>query len=135
MGKEYKIDDSIVFKRVDETLANIDITRLEKVREELVKNGEDTFLIDKAIKERKRRDEIIMKNKKEQEKNRRTGLGGAILFGLLEGFASGSSKSSKKSDNDLMPWEEDALKHEGYEKYNFEEEELEEDDYYYDDDK
>jgi hypothetical protein len=34
-----------------------------------------------------------------------------------------------------MSWEEDAIKNNGYESYNFEEEELEEDDYYYEDDK
>ena len=35
----------------------------------------------------------------------------------------------------MNSWEKDAIKNDGYEPHNFEEEELEEDDYYYEDDK
>ena len=131
MSANYSIDDSIIFDKVDNMLANYDLEDLMKVKSELLKEGKDTSVIDKAIKERKRRDEIIRKNeirKIIQERRMRREL----MLGLFKGVASGAKS---KSDNDLMPWEEDALKKEGYEPHNFEEEELEEDDYYFDDDK
>ena len=131
MSHTYKIDDSIVFKRVDDTLASLDINTLEKVREELIKKGEDTELIDKAIIERKRRDEIIKEKNKEHDKEMRKLSRMALLSGLFGGLISKNSNSS----SDLMSWEEDAIKNDGYKDYNFEEEELEEDDFYYEDDK
>ena len=69
--------------------------------------------------------------KKKIKKNKQFSGG---LFGLLSSLTSDSSSSNSKSDNDLMPWEEDAIKNDHYEPHNFEEEELEEDDYYYEDD-
>ncbi len=57
---------------------------------------------------------------------------GKILFWVAIGAI---GENNSPSDNTLMSWEEDAIKNDGYEPYNFEEEELEEDDFYYEDDK
>ncbi len=54
---------------------------------------------------------------------------GKILFWT----AIGAIGNNKTNNSSLMPWEEDAIKNNGYKSYNFEEEELEEDDYYSDD--
>ena len=55
MGISYKIDDSIIFENIDETLANVDIKYLMQAKLELMKEGKDTSVIDKAIKERKKK--------------------------------------------------------------------------------
>lgn len=135
MSHTYKIDDSIVFKSVDETLANVDLKYLMQAKLEMLKEGKDTSILDKAIEERKRRDEMTLKYKKQKEhqekklsKQRRR----ALLFGLISGLS--PKQNVQNLDNSLMPWEQDAIK-DGYESFNFEEEELEEDDFYYDDDK
>ncbi len=121
MSNNYKINDSVIFDKIDESLANINIEQLMKVKLEMMKNGEDTSIIDKAISERKRRDELIkIKEKERIKRNRRI-----FLSSLLNG------PSKDIIDPDLMPWENDS----NYEKYNYEEEEMEEDDYYFDDDK
>lgn len=129
MSASYKIDDSKLFDNIDELLANLDIKFLMEVKLELMKEGKDTSIIDKAINERNRRDKIITKRKKINQKRLNKLTRQALLMGLINGL-SNNNKSS-----DLMSWEEDAIKNNGYEKYNFEEEELEEDDYYFDDDK
>ena len=115
MAKEntYTIDDSVVYNTIDETLANLDITILEKARQESIKAGESTEILDKAIDERKKRDRLI---KEEKSLNK--------IIGLL-GFISGLFQKKPKSSTMIEDKE--------YEPYNFEEEELEEDDYHYDD--
>ena len=52
------------------------------------------------------------------------------IFSLLGGIFGPSPEK-----HDMNSWEKDAIKNDGYEPHNFEEEELEEDDYYYEDDK
>ena len=74
-----------------------------------------------------------MEKEKEQKKK-----SGSLFWSVLGELAFGNTKDTKskdKNDDGLMPWEKDAIKNEGYESHNFEEEELEEDDYYYEDDK
>lgn len=137
MGASYKINDLIVFDRIDETLANVDVKYLMKAKLELMKEGKDTSVIDKAIEERKRRDKILRINNERranQEGKNSKMKGRALLCGLIDGLSSGI-KSNDVIDNNLMSWEEDAIKNDGYESHNFEEEELEEDDYYFEDDK
>ena len=137
MGISYKIDDSIIFENIDETLANVDIKYLMQAKLELMKEGKDTSVIDKAIKERKRRDEAIKKNNERrvnQERRMSKMKRRALIWGLIDGLSS-SIKSNNTVENDLMSWEEDAVKNGGYKSHNFEEEELEEDDYYFEDDK
>lgn len=58
----------------------------------------------------------------------------ALVWGLIDGLSIGI-KSNNTVENDLMSWEKEAIKNDGYESHNFEEEELEEDDYYFEDDK
>lgn len=137
MSHTYKIDDSVVFKSIDETLANVDLKYLMKAKLEMMKEGQDTSIIDKAIEERKRRDQIALKNKRQkelQEKKLAKQTRSALFWGLISGFSS-KPNTQKMEDNDLMNWEKDAITNGGYESHNFEEEELEEDDYYYEDDK
>lgn len=122
----YTIDHSSLLRLADEKLANLDYNVLFKVKDELVKRGEDTSLIDKAINTKKERDKEI----KEQNK---LSLGD-VLTGVFLGLNIGNKKANKK-DNNIMPWEQDEENKENYEPHNFEEEELEEDDYYYEDDK
>ena len=72
-----------------------------------------------------------MEKEKEQKKK-----SGSLFWSVLGELAFGNIQDTKnKKEDDLMPWEKDAIKNEGYEPHNFEEEELEEDDYYYEDDK
>ena len=110
-----------------------------------VANGDDTEIMDKAIAERKRRDEVIRKEQERQQKLQeaeerkwRKRYRRAAFFGLLSGIfdgLSGSNSNTNSSDTDyLMPWEEDLVKKGEYEPYHFEEEDMEEDDYYYEDD-
>lgn len=111
--KTYTIDESVVYSTIDETLANLDITVLEKVRQESIKNGESTEILDKAIEERKKRDKLI-----KEEKSLNKGIG---LLGFISGLFQKKPKSNK------------LIEDKEYEPYNFEEEELEEDDYHNDD--
>lgn len=128
---EYNIDDSELFDFIDETLANVDVSILEKARRKGIKKGESTEILDKAIKERKRRDKLI---KKEQERKSRKLFKKAAFFGLLSGLFSGSENQSKKTDfNSLMPWEQNLVDQKEYELHHFEEENIDEDDYYSDD--
>ncbi len=110
------IDNSVLFKKINDTLANIDLKTLETVRKEMLKEGKDVHLLDKAIDERKRRDDLIVSDNK-----------GSILDLF--------NPPKEEDDDDLMPWEKEAMKDKEYEPQNFEEEDLEEDDYYFEDDK
>ena len=123
MSAEYRFDETQLFNRVDEALVNLDMKVLMMAKLEMMKKHEDTSLIDKAIAEKERREKKQTKSNKSNRKS--------LLFALIDGLT--SSDTSNKSD--LMSWEEDAIKNDGYEPFNFEEEELEEDDYYFDDDK
>lgn len=121
----YSFDDSALFKRIDETLANVDLKYLEQSRKEMLKEGKDVSILDKAIAERKRRDKLKLKNEMKEAKRVRK----AAFLGLMNGLFGPAIEK-----DDMMPWEKDAMENDDYESYNFEEEELEEDDYYFDDD-
>lgn len=54
--KTYTFDDSIIFDALNEKIAEIPLEVLKKAREESIKNGESTEIIDKAIKEKMRCD-------------------------------------------------------------------------------
>ena len=108
---EYNIDDSMVYESIDKMFDDIDLEYLIMARDELIRDGEDTEIIDKVIEKRKG-------NKERESKDIDVSKMGSIL-GLIEGL---KKKNNSDVDND-------------YEDYNFEEEELEDDDYYFEDDK
>ena len=130
---------------LDNFIAGMPLEVLEAVRKQDIENGEDTEIMDKAIAERKRRDEAIRREQERQqrlqeaeERKWRKRYRRAAFFGLLSGIFDGLSSSnsnSSSSDTDyLMPWEQDLVDKGEYEPYHFEEEEMEEDDFYYEDD-
>ena len=137
MGASFNFDESSYLNMIDDKLSNLDLDVLIKAKYELLKDNKDTSVIDKAINENRRRTIIMEKEKEREEKERSKQFRSGLFWGLISGLTSdsGSSSSNSKSDNDLMPWEEDAIKNDHYEPHNFEEEELEDDDYYFDDDK
>lgn len=104
----YEIDESELFDFIDEVLAKTDLSTLEKARQNIIKNGENTEIIDNAIATRK-----------QIEENRDARLS-SILSGLLD-----STKQYNRSDIFNLLNE--------YESYNFEEENIEDDDFYFDD--
>lgn len=71
MSKTYEIDETSLLNLIDETLINLDLSVLEKARQECLKNNESTEIIDKAIREKQSRNRIIteknteLSNKKE----------------------------------------------------------------------
>ena len=104
MSKEYEFDESPLLDRIDNMLENMDPEYLLQAREELIKEGKDTEIIDKALA------------KQQEQKQKPPGL-----LDLLFGMSTKKNKETISKEND-------------YEPYNFEEEDLEEDDYYYEDD-
>lgn len=147
----YSLDDSRIFDAVDKKLASIPSDKLEYVKEEMLKKGDDTELIDKAIKNSKAREKRIkrIENKKKIKSffNALDVISNIVLFpikiffalviGLNEGSSSSKSSSLEKEiDNyGLEEWQKDLVRKGEYDPWNFEEEDLEEDDYYYEDDK
>lgn len=128
----YTFDDSFVFDAIDEKLAQMPIEVLRKAKEENIKNGESTEIIDKAINERTKRDEKVKKEQEEIKRATRRGIMGGILSGL---FSSNKSKSKTEDIPYLMSWEQDEVNKGNYTPDQFEEEEMDEDDYYSNDDK
>lgn len=104
MSREYEFDESSLLDQVDNMLENMDPKYLLQSREELIKEGKDTEIIDKAL------------YKQQEQKQKPPGL-----LDLLFGMNTKKNKETISKEND-------------YEPYNFEEEDLEEDDYYYEDD-
>lgn len=141
---EYVIGNGLI-DYLDDFIAGMPLEVLEAVRKKDIANGDDTEIMDKAIAERKRRDEAIRKEQERQqrlqeaeERKWRKRYREAAFFGLLSGLFDGLSSSNSSNDTSdtdyLMPWEEDLVKKGEYEPYHFEEEEMDEDDYYSEDD-
>jgi len=92
------------------------------------------------IKEEKKQIKQIKKMEKRERKRPKGLLVGSLSCGLIKGFVDGINEmdnyySKEKNDYDyLMDYEEDLVKNNKYETYNFEEDEMEEEDYYYEDD-
>ena len=112
----YSFDEQLILDNIDEKLVSMDLDTLLQIQAELKRNNEDTELIDKAIKKKKE----FMES--EEKKNKLTF--GQFLFGVYAGIKTSPKRKNKQEDD---------LKKDGYESWNFEEEELEEDDYHYDD--
>ena len=131
------VDDEGLEDVLDDFIAEMPIEVLEEVRKQDIANGEDTEIIDKAILERKRRDEIIQQEQERQEAEQKKWKKihrRAALYGLLNGLSNSKSNKDSTDTDNLMPWEEDLVNKKEYEPYHFEEEDMEEDDYYYEDD-
>lgn len=61
-----QVDDTELFNALDDVIASVPLSTLKKVREDNIKNGESNEIIDKAIKERKRRDKIIKRERTQE---------------------------------------------------------------------
>ena len=106
MATTYEYDESDLFKLIDEKLSNTDLETLIKAREQLKKEGKDTSIIDKTIKEK-----TSSQNKKNVRRK-------PILLEIIKNLI--NTKTTIKKDSTIV-------KNRDYEEYKFEEE-LEEDD-------
>lgn len=109
--------------KLDKYIESMPMEVLEKARKQDILEGEDTRILDKAIKNKiTHQKQLEKKNKLERKRMRK------VMFkGFLDGLFGGNDNQCSSND-ELESWKKD------YEPYNFEEEELEDDDYYYDDD-
>lgn len=121
----YTIDESSIFEAVDSKLASLDKDTLLKIRKKLKEQNEDTELIDKALMNKSKQEQLA----KEENKS---GLL-STLFGVFLGLSDNKHNKKEKQTDYLMPWEQEEVKKGNYDPWNFEEEELEDDDYYNDD--
>ncbi|MBR1376412.1 MAG: hypothetical protein IJ565_01165 [Bacilli bacterium] len=127
---EYKIgiDKDQLGDFISANLANsLDLNTLLEIKRQMVKNGDDTELIDGAIEYAKKMNSNIDESSNLIGKAAKVGA----LASILDIF---SNSKSKNTNSDLMPWEQDLVDKGEYEPYHFEEEEMDEDDYYYEDD-
>lgn len=136
------VDDALE-EILDNYIAEFPLPILEMARDKNIECGDSTEIIDKAINERKQRDEIIRKELLKQQsiqeeitrKNKKIVRRAVFLGFLSKTFDILNSNNSKSHNTDyLMPWEQDLVDNGEYEPYHFEEEEMEEDDFYYEDD-
>lgn len=104
-------DDNIYFySDADRALEKMSFEKLEYIRQELIKQGEDTDIIDRAIENKK------LKEEEEEIEEAADTLEDLTLLNLLFGKELFGSKSNKNDPH-----------------VDYEEEELEDDDYYSDD--
>ena len=110
--KKQEEDNTYFYSNADRALEQMSFEKLKYMRQELIKQGEDTDIIDRAIENKK------IKEEEEELEEAADTLEDLTLLNLLFGKELFGSKSNKsKSDS--------------YDDY--EEEELEDDDYYSDD--
>lgn len=103
-------DDNIYFySNADRALEKMSFEKLEYIRQELIKQGEDTDIIDRAIEKKKKKQE-------EELEEAADTLEDLTLLNLLFGKELFGFKSNKDDSH-----------------VDYEEEELEDDDYYSDD--
>lgn len=102
-------NNDTLFDKLDTYIESMPMDVLEKAKEQMILEGGDSSILDKAIKNK-------LKRKK---------IGGSIFKEFLLGLFTDSGNNKKEFTN---------LSERDYEPYQFEEEELEEDDYYYEDD-
>ena len=136
----FTVDDSPIFDALDNYFASLPLNVLEEARKQNIENGEDTEIIDKAIKERIRKDselkktqEKIVEKERQYQREKRKAIRKSILAGIFSSFIDNSINSNENSYGDLTSFEKDQVNNGNYELFQFEEEELEDDDYYYED--
>lgn len=142
MIASFTIDDSPMFDALDNYFANLPLNALEEARKQMIENNEDTGIIDKAIKERKRIDDEI-KNKQEHSRNNeqqfqpkaKKSVRKTIFDGIFSNLFNNSINSNENDSFDLTPLEKTEIHKGNYDSFQFEEDGLEEDDYYYEDEK
>ena len=101
------------------------VSELNLFKEELIKKGNDTSVIDKALKIK----EVNIKEGKDfEKKNKRVRLVGKQAF-----FSALLGGKHNKKNNDLASWEYQKMLNNELEEHNFEEETTDEDDFYSDD--
>lgn len=137
----FTVDDSPIFDALDNYFASLPLNVLEEARKQNIENGEDTEIIDKAIKERIRKDaelkktqEKIVEKERQYQREKRKVIRKSILAGIFSSFIDNSINSNENSYCDLTSFEKDQVNNGNYELFQFEEEELEDDDFYYEDD-
>lgn len=113
-------NDEPLFDVLDAYIESMPIDVLEKAKKQTILEGEDTSILDKAIKNKLAHQQKLEEEEKLERKRRRKSIFAGFIYGLF-----GSKKENKNEKISL--YEKD------YEPYQFEEEELEEDDYHYDD--
>ena len=134
----YAINDDFIFDAIDKKIESIDLDKLKYIREQFIKDGEDTEIIDRAIKNKIKKEEMLkLKQQREEDLSFFDMMFLYTLYGkgMNKLFKHSKSRgSSYQEDPDgLMPWERELVDNGEHEPYQFEEEELEEDDYYYED--
>ena len=136
----YVINDDFIFDAIDKKIESIDLDKLKYIREQFIKDGEDTEIIDRAIKNKIKKEEMLkLKQQREEDLSFFDMMFLYTLYGkgMNKLFKHSKSRgSSYQEDPDgLMPWERELVDNgvDDYESYQFEEEELEDDDYYSDD--
>lgn len=117
----YEESNDTLIRKLDAYIENTPLEVLEKVSEDNIKNGRDNKIIEKAIKNKK---------KKSIKENKQSIFAGINSF--LSLFTSSSKNTNDNSNYSSI--EEEEIAKGNYEPYQFEEEDLEEDDYYYEDD-
>ena len=117
----YKKSNDPLIRKLDTYIENTPLEVLEKVSEDNIKNDRDNRIIEKGIKNKKKKS--IKENKQ------------SIFAGINSFFSLFTSSSKNTNDNsNYSSIEEEEIAKGNYEPYQFEEEDLEEDDYYYEDD-
>ena len=124
----YKESNDPLIRKLDAYIESTPMEVLEKVSEYNIKNDEDNRIIQKAIKNKKKK---IKELNNQKRKNVISNTLGA--FSILDAILSLFSSSTKRNNSNYSDVENDEILKGNYEPYQFEEEDLEEDDYYYDD--
>ena len=107
---------------------NYSLEDLNEIKEELIKQKEDTKIIDKAISMKENYIKKEIEEEKEMRRKVRVVNKDAFFSGLLGGLTSG-----KKLNNDLTSWGMHELINNDLEENNFEEEITDDDDFYNED--
>ena len=124
----YKESNDPLIRKLDAYIESTPMEVLEKVSEYNIKNDEDNRIIQKAIKNKKKKIKELNNQKRKNVISNTLGV-----FSVLDSILSLFSSSTKRNNSNYSDIEKDEILKGNYEHYQFEEEDLEEDDYYYDD--
>lgn len=131
----YKENKEPLLRKLDAYIESTPLEVLEKVSIDNQVNKRDNRIIEKAIKNKKKKIKEIERKKRKEAMNDL--LHSFAKLGAIFSVFSSNSKSSKHStfnDHNYSSIEQEEILKGNYEPYQFEEEDLEEDDYYFEDD-